>query len=303
MGIAGCISALDSYSDFSKNFAGKRSQYLITMKSIPNLSILAVALIMFIGCKKENNTDEGKNIFKIVFQHTNGDNDIQFNKMIYTNTAGNPYEVTEFMYFISNLRIYSNGLEVNPNAMNDIHYVDSKIPETMIWTVGNDINGGTYDSIKFTFGLSKEKNVSYLFVNPPEVLMAWPEVIGGGYHYLMLNGFWKDTADVRNPFNFHLGKGQIYENNSGDVSDIIGFIDNSFTVVPSGQRFTISDGKVTTLTLKMDVNSWFDSPNIFDFNVWGGGIMRNQEAMSIACENGKDAFSYSHNEGLIESEE
>jgi hypothetical protein len=25
-----------------------------------------------------------------------------------------------------------------------------------------------------------------MFVNPPEVNMAWPEVLGGGYHYLML---------------------------------------------------------------------------------------------------------------------
>ena len=30
-----------------------------------------------------------------------------------------------------------------------------------------------------------------MFVNPPEVNMMWPDVLGGGYHYLMLNGKWK----------------------------------------------------------------------------------------------------------------
>ena len=121
--------------------------------------------------------------------------------------------------------------------------------------------------------------------------MAWPEVLGGGYHYLMLNGWWKDTLDLRRPFNFHLGIGQNYENNSGQVHDITGFVDNSFAVTPSGNGFEVESGKITQIKLVMNIESWFKSPIIYDHNQWGGAIMQNQEAMHIGCLNGYDVFS------------
>lgn len=273
------------------------------MKAQKKVITFIISLLAFFSCKNENEPVVETNTLRIEIQHTIGNSDIEYNKLIYLNAAGNPYEVTEIMYFISDLRLYSNGIEISPDEWNDIYYVDSKLQETMKWKVGLDIPEGTYDSIKFRFGLSEERNESFLFVNPPEVLMAWPEVLGGGFHYLMINGFWKDTMDIRNPYNFHLGIGQIYEENSGEIEDIMGFIDNSFDVVPSGQPFTINKGKVTTLTLKMDVNSWFESPFVFNFNTWGGAIMQNQDAMNVGCLNGRDVFSYSTSEGLPNEKE
>jgi hypothetical protein len=214
--------------------------------------------------------------------------------LMYTNTAGNDYEVTEIMYFISDLKLYhQDGRVISPATWDDIHYIDTNIPETLEWVVGNEIPEGNYDSLTFTFGIPEEKNQSFMFVNPPEVNMSWPEVLGGGYHYLMINGWWLNTQGTRMPYNFHLGIGQIYENNSGQVADITGFIQNAFTVHPEGGSFAIEEGKTNTAVLTMDVNSWFDTPVIFDFNYYGGAIMQNQEAMHIGCLNGADAFSIS----------
>jgi len=41
----------------------------------------------------------------------------------------------------------------------------------------------------------------------------------------------------------------------------------------------------------MNINSWFDTPNLWDFDVMGGMMMQNQQAMRMACQNGADAFS------------
>ncbi|MDY0101578.1 MAG: hypothetical protein RBS07_01490 [Lentimicrobium sp.] len=254
--------------------------------------ILTAFIVVFITACQDDPPDPVKQGLEITFSHKVDGSDLVVNNMIYTNAAGNPYEVTEIMYFISDVKLFhQDGRVVNLDSWDDIHYVDTNIPTTFNWLVSNDVPSGIYDSLTFTFGISSTKNQSFMFVNPPEVNMSWPGVLGGGYHYLMLNGWWKDTVNVRRPFNFHFGIGQIYENNSGQVSDIIGFIDNSFTVTPAGNAFELKAGEITQLKLVMNVESWFDTPIVYDHNQWGGAIMQIQDAMHIGCMNGHDVFS------------
>lgn len=256
--------------------------------------VFLIAAIFFSGITSctEKKPVENSNKLNIKFKHRVDNNNLVFNQMIYVNAAGNNYEVTEIMYFISDLKLHhSDGRTIQPAQWDDIHYIDTNIPSTFDWLAGEDIPTGLYDSITFIFGLTQSRNQSFMFVNPPEVNMAWPEVLGGGYHYLMLNGWWKDLQEIRRPFNFHLGIGQIYANNSGQVPDITGFIHNNFTVRPLGEKFRIEENKENVIQLIMNVESWFETPLIYDHNIWGGAIMQNQDAMHMAALNGRDAFS------------
>jgi len=261
------------------------------MKNTLTIFLLLLA-VLIISCKKDKDEPESARM-RIHFVHKVDAQPLIKNQMIYTNAAGNNYEVTEIMYFISDLKLYrSDGTIVEPATWDDICYIDTNIPSTLIWNLPGDIPAGVYDSITFTFGISEEKNKSFMFVNPPEVNMAWPDVLGGGYHYLMLNGWWLDNENVRRSFNFHLGIGQIYENNSGQVEDIIGFVQNYFTVRPDGPGFEVKDGALIEAELTMHLENWFQNPHIYDHNQWGGSIMQNQAAMQMGCENGKkDVFT------------
>ncbi len=88
--------------------------------------------------------------------------------MCYVNAAGNPYEINEVMYFISDVTLYhADGSVKMIEDWKDIHYVDIDIPSTLNWEVYDDIPTGTYDSITFVFGIPEEKNESFMFVNPP----------------------------------------------------------------------------------------------------------------------------------------
>jgi hypothetical protein len=157
--------------------------------------------------------------------------------------------------------------------------------------VFDPIPAGTYDSIGFTFGISQEKNQSFMYVNAPEVNMMWPDVLGGGYHYLMINGKWKDPSDVEQPYNFHLGIGQLYKSNVINTDSIYAFVQNYFYVSLPNSSFTIETDKKRQIELIMNVESWFKTPHVYDHNVWGGGIMQNQPAMQMAKENGYDVFT------------
>ncbi len=211
--------------------------------------------------------------------------------MLYTNAAGNNYLVTNVQYFISDVVLHKDdGTLVSFVAPNDVHYLDTDISSTWNWTVPDSIPAGNYTSISFTFGLNEIKNQSNAFLNPPESDMWWPEFLGGGYHYMKLNGKW-DSAGSLNPFGFHLGIGQTYAHNVINVDSITGFVQNYFTVTLPASAFTINKSKTTKVEIVMNIESWFETPNVWNFNYWGGSIMQNQTAMHTVAENGADVFT------------
>ncbi|MFA5974340.1 MAG: MbnP family protein [Lentimicrobiaceae bacterium] len=217
---------------------------------------------------------------------------LEKDNMKYVNAAGNPYEINQVMYFISDVTLHkSGGTKKLISDWTDIHYVDIDMPETLKWDVYDDIQTGAYDSVSFVFGITEEKNKSFMFVNPPEVNMMWPDFLGGGYHYMMINGSWKDESNVIKSFAFHLGIGQLYKSNVINVDSIYAFVQNYFSVKLPNSSFTIEENKTRQIEIIMNIDSWFKTPHIYDHNYWGGAIMQNQQAMQMAKENGYDVFA------------
>ena len=255
---------------------------------------LLILLILVPGCKKNDNPAPvaSSGIITLAIDHRVNGLLLKRNDLIYTNAAGNEYMITDLMYFISDITFYRNdGTRTMIGASKDIFYINENMPETKTIRFPDKIPTGTYDSINFIFGISEKKNKSHLFVNPPEALMGWPEVLGGGYHYMMMNGKWKDTTGSVMPFNFHLGIGQLYKGNNYNVDSIYAFVQNYFTVSLPGSSFKLSDQETLTFGITMNIEQWFENPHIYDHNFWGGAIMQNQPAMQMAKENGWDVFS------------
>ncbi len=254
-----------------------------------NFLLTLVLLLSLSSCRISTDTPEhntGK--LSIDFVHRFNQDYLEFDTAHYFNSSGNDMIFSELQYFISNVDLhYRDGSVYRIDAWKDIHYIDSDIPSTQRWEVYDSIPAGTVDSVSFTFGIDEARNQSFIFVNPPESLMFWPDILGGGYHYLKLNGKWLTLNQMINPFNFHLGIGQTYD----PQGNVTGFIHNDFRVVVKGQAFEIRKNEIATFRLVMDVASWFDTPAPWDLDFWGGEIMQNQAAMQAACENGRDAFT------------
>jgi hypothetical protein len=260
---------------------------------IPLLFIIAI-FFLIPACKTdpaEPQEQYGKLRFK--FDHFIDGNPIVFDQMNYTNDAGNPYLVNEIQYFISEVKLHgTDGTKVLLDAWKDIHYVDTDIEETKSCTFKDDIEPGSFSKVSFIFGITSEKNQSLMFVNPPESLMFWPELLGGGYHYMKLNGKWMDTLNQVSPFNFHLGIGQIYYSFPDSITE---FVDNSFLIELNTDPFQIKPDETTELNIVMNVENWFKNPNVYNHDDWGGDIMQKQDAMKLGCENGWNVFSLSNN--------
>lgn len=208
--------------------------------------------------------------------------EMQQDTMLYQNAAGNRYEVTEAQYFVSNVILTkSDGTQYAIKSDKRAHYVDADIPGTLDWLPNDELPAGTYTSVSFVFGLAPELNVTHAYTDAPENNMSWPVVLGGGYHYMKINGRWLAPDGTAHPFNLHSGRVLTAE---GDT------LEHSFMVILPLDQKTLSKDGVMDIALDMNVNQWFTSPHIFDFNEYGGSIMQNAEAQEVLEANGWDVF-------------
>ena len=257
--------------------------------------VLSIIIMFAISCneKKEEpipTKENGKITLK--FSHFVDGLPLKKDSMIYTNAANNEYEINQLMYFISDVILYkSDGSKTIVNKQKDKHYVNIEIPSTLTWEIIDSIPTGNYDSINFVFGFKPEKNISFMYVNPPEVDMMWPNILGGGYHYMMLNGKWKDLNNTTQNFAFHMGIGQLYKNDIVNVDSIYQYVHNNFTVSLPNSSLSIETDKTKVITIKMNIESWFETPSIYDHNYWGGAIMQKQPAMQMIKNNRHDVVS------------
>lgn len=275
------------------------------------LSILIFAF--FTSCEKKTSENELGSISVSVKHTINGEAAV-FDQFIYTNEAGNQYELSEIQWFITNLALIGeDGSKISIMDENDAWYIDSDIPESMQRSF-NQIPEGAYVKLQFTFGFSKETNQSHRFVNSPESFMFWPQYLGGGYHYMKLNGKWMNENGLKEPFNFHLGIGQIYDSTAtkseyvdltsccakdhcegysppAKILPVKEFVHNDFTLIFDNLDLFVKSGEEVELKMEMKIENWFKGPHVYDHNVWGGSIMQQQEAMKLGAENGIDVFS------------
>lgn len=250
--------------------------------------ILIVAIL--IGCDSASEQNGYGNL-TLHFEHRVDNSAAAYDLMIYENAAGNNYEISEIQWFISDLILIDKDGEEWPLGADDwIHYVDTDLEYSLRWEISENIKAGDYNSIKFTFGIKGEKNMPGMFTDPPESNMIWPYHMGGdegGYHYMKLNGFWLKDEVERTPFNFHIGVGQIYDQDN----NITGFVQNWFETILPISGFNIKDGGLTELQIVMNIENWFATPHVYDHEVYGGKIMNNQEAMGKIKENGNNVFT------------
>ena len=256
------------------------------MKSRKLFFMLLMALVpFFYACDTEK-----QGTLQLNFNHNVDGEPLERHQLRYENAAGNLYEVEEVKYFVSRICLVDdqNRYIAIPGVTENPHYVDMDIPETMSWQIPAEV--GDYKGIAFVFGLNEEDNVSRRFPNPPEANFAWPDFLGGGYHYMQIIGKWQAPDGDLKTMNFHTGIGQLYEENSMQIPDIYQYVHNHFLVtIPC--EFSIGKNGTTSMDLIMNIENWFQSPNVYDHNYFGGSIMQNQEAQAVIKQNGWDVFT------------
>ena len=161
-----------------------------------NLLSAVLAALLLISCGSDQEINDTK-IF-LNFSHNVDRNPVSMDDLSHTNLAGENYNVLTLKYLISDIKLISDDSEI---LLNSIHFVDFSEPSTMV--IDSDIiENGSY-TLQFRFGLDSTTNVTNSFVNETfHTSMAWPEMMGGGYHYMKLEGSYTNDSTF---YNTHTG--------------------------------------------------------------------------------------------------
>ena len=235
---------------------------------------LTVIAIIFTSCEKDKPiaTD-----ITINFTNTVDGSDLITNSMIYTNAADENYDVQTLKYLISNITLHD---DLGYTVLKDIHFIDISDESTFSFTI-KDIPNNNYYAISYTMGLDTIKNISNAYVNENWFgQMEWPDMNGGGYHYMILEG---DFNDSLSGYGTHTGGtmgGDYSFNNTNDIS------------------LTVNDdlGDIS-IDINMEINNWYQGPNEIEFSTYvnpdgSSGIMMNMEKqMQLKANGSLDVFS------------
>ncbi|MBE2290422.1 MAG: hypothetical protein IAE95_12760 [Chitinophagaceae bacterium] len=235
--------------------------------------VLIIMVFSFVACRKDTTPPlASSGEIRVAVGHLVEGTPLLPDSLRWQNQAGETYGVERLQYYLSNFRFYSNGKLVHTN--NSIKYIDAFIDSTRAFTI--PLAGaitGRCDSVSFLLGLDTVTNVSFSL--PPTLQnsdMGWPNNMGGGYHFIKMEGHWRDGSAL-NGFALHVGR-------------------NGYAI-PMGCRCSmdLTNATIRLLPLSMNVNEWFRTPAIYSLSTDGSNSMNNMTLMRKLCNNATDAFS------------
>lgn len=247
-------------------------------KIIFTLLIILTAL----SCTDSEETIESKNI-TLNFSHTwdgvpitNAD----FNTFKFTTKNGEQLKIERLRYVISDVTLEtSNGEFIVINAHNLVDVTNNK---NLTFAPTAPILTGSYSNMSFIFGFKNEKNISAAYEDLNTAIFGVPEMLGGGYHYMQLDGKFKNESDETIGYNFHAIRAV---DASGDTPT---FPKDTFIKVNLGP-VSISDN--TTFNIEMNIAEWFKNPHTWNLNQLHQTLMPNTNAQIMMFDNGQSVFN------------
>ena len=234
------------------------------MKKILFLVLLPIILI---SCNKEIPVGHHADA-RLTISHNVSGSFLIYDSLLYYNAAQNLYSVTRVEYYLSGFTFRKDYGE---------HYIAQDVLYLNAFDESNDfkikgIPEGEYSGLSFYIGVDPKYNISGALPSTMENLnMAWPDQMGGGYHFLKFEGHYK-SADTIKGYATHLG------------------LNPNLIKITFNEPFTITAEQQLAIDLSMDMNKWFEEPNLYDLTKDKVYTMGDMEAMAKIAENGKTVF-------------
>lgn len=202
-----------------------------------------------------------------------------YDTLIYTNANGELLSINKLQYLISQLTFYKK--DGTTEAFDNIIFIDLENSASLIRDIDRPLDPVEYTAVGFTFGLNGMDNISNAYSGLDALDWSWPDVIGGGYHQLKLEGKFVDSnGDITE---------YLYHNGSATKSQTGVFQPNFFNVKIPNSDFELTN--TTVIEIQMDLAEWFKTPNKWDLNAMHNSLRSNHDAQVMMSENGGSVFS------------
>ena len=229
--------------------------------------LISISGLNLVGCG--GGSSESSPTKTVQFVHMINGNTLVENSGHYISGIESDISISKLEYIVTDLSIQTQ-LGGRSEVVSEI-YVDGLSETKKVLTVP-DI---TISKVSFTFGISKDSIGRESFGNDADIsAMAWPTAMGGGFHYMKLEGT-DEKNGVRDVFLMHSGP-----TSGADFSFVV-------DLIPGEQMAEDSE----MIKINMNVENWFNGSQVFDFQAYGRKIMKNASAQKVLQENGRSVFT------------
>ncbi|MDX5421692.1 MAG: hypothetical protein LPK07_09680 [Hymenobacteraceae bacterium] len=217
-----------------------------TLKNLlPKLLLLALALPFVTACNDDDDTQAQADV-TVQLENLINNQPLALNTT-YTSPAGDTYQVQDFKYYISNVKLLgANGSAtyLEPESYHLISETDGKTSFVM-----RNVPAGSYSRIEFSLGVDEEMNhrIDHQGDLDPSSDMVWDW--DTGYKFLLLVGTY--TGDTKSGgLVFHIGEDANYRTFTMDLQ----------------QPLDIRTEPDYTLHITTDLDALFQNPHFIDFD-------------------------------------
>ena len=247
------------------------------------LIILAFAFV-FMACEKDNDDNiSAVTTVNFKFTHKWEETEVSnsdFNTIQFTNAHGNELSIERLRYLISKIKLTKNTGEVI--TIDEYNLVDLEDANSLNFSTNQTVAVGSYSDISFVFGFTNEDNTDGNYADLNSATWNVPVMLGGGYHYMQMDGKYINSSNVESGYNYH----------------VIRAVDNPGPnpTFPQDTFFEVSLGEITLtgtteITIAMNIAQWFKQPNTWNLNEYNQMLMPNSTAQILMYQNGQNVFN------------
>lgn len=259
-------------------FTGRPTFALIRHSTAPMdlriAHLLLCSVLLMVSCRKEDENGPSPpaplTSVQLRIEHHVDNVALEYDTMAYTNEAGELYSVSHLEYYLSVIILH--GINGTPNdTLHGPYYVNGSAHT--LHELGK-MDAGEYSGASLVLGIPPSMNTTGALPNTLEnINMAWPDPMGGGYHFLKFEGHYVDGG---NEFGFAMHAG-------GNSLQAQAFLDQPFVL----------DGGAGRLLIRFNLNELLRTPTTYAFSS-GNYSMGDVVLMGRLRDNAADAFTISY---------
>ena len=234
------------------------------------------------ACERETANNQSVTL-KITFLHkwnqTIVNND-DFNIFQFTNAFGNELSIERLRYLVSDVKLTKNNGETI--LINNYSLLNLEDNNTLSISSDQNLTIGSYDDISFVLGFKNEYNIDGAYPDLNSASWNVPPMLGGGYHFMQLDGKYINNDGNEASYNYHLIR----------AADNLGpnptFPQDTFIEISLGPISILESSEVF---ISMNIANWFEDPNLWDLNLYNQMLMPNSMVQIMMYENGQNIFN------------
>lgn len=240
------------------------------MSKYCKIGLVIISINFLISCKKDtisypSNYSKAKVTVSLKCDNAS----VYFDSIMNINASGNIYSVNTVNFYISNIKLKRDDDLIYTSKK--IIYIDPALGSKNSFFL-DSIPVGNYTEVEYKIGVDATHNVDYGLESTVDNLnMAWPTAMGGGYHFLKMEGHYLDALNVIQGYAIHIGKNE--------------------NIIEVKQNLLLHQkNNAHEYSLIFNINEVFANPYSYNLNTETNYTMSDSMAMLKIKNNVKDAF-------------